>query len=135
MLLFSRKLFPSGRSQFVIARFAIVIRSAPLGLDPALCFQTIKRRIKRTLLDTQNVFRYLVNPISNGQPMPRLVLQCFQDQHVERAVNEIWFVLGHVCAHPDCLGNAKSLSLHLDCQDELPRKPGSAPSSLLTFEG
>ena len=55
MFLFRGKLFASGRGQFVIARFAIVIGHAPFRFDPALRFQTVKRRIKRALLDTQNV--------------------------------------------------------------------------------
>jgi len=85
----------SGRGQFVIARFAIVIGNAPLGLDPTLCFQTVKRGIKRSLLDVQNILRHLLNPIGDGKAVPRVVLERFQDQHVERAINEVRFFLGH----------------------------------------
>jgi len=43
----------------------------------------------------QNIFRYLLDPIGNGKPVPRIVLECFQDQHVERSVNEVWFLFRH----------------------------------------
>src|ERR1700719_610359 len=51
MLLFRKKLFAAGRSQFVVSGFAIVIRNAPFGFDPALRLQSIERGIKRALLN------------------------------------------------------------------------------------
>src|SRR5437660_1201659 len=45
--------------------------------------------------------------------MPRIVLQRFQDQHVERAVNEVGFFFGH--CNLDSLGE-KMFELSLDSQ-------------------
>src|SRR6266446_10404080 len=61
MLLFRGQLLAAGRGQFVIARLAIAIRHAPFRLDPALSFQTIKRRVKRSLLDMENFLRHLLD--------------------------------------------------------------------------
>src|SRR5207248_11731793 len=72
---FRCKLFASGRGQFVITVFTIVIRHAPLCRDPPLSFQAVKGGIKRSLLDTQNVLRHLLDPIGNGQAVARFVLQ------------------------------------------------------------
>ncbi len=105
MLLFRGQLFAAGRGQFVIARFAIVIGDAPLGFDPALRFQAIKRGIKRSLFNMQDVLRHLLYPIGDGEAVPRIVLERFQDQHVERAVNEVRFFLGHTLfCYLDSLG-------------------------------
>ena len=104
MLLFRRELFAAGRGQFVIARFAIVVGHAPFRLDPALRFQSVKRRIKRTLLDVQNIFRHLLDPVRDSEAVSRIVLERFQDQHVERAVNKVWFFFCHNVFDLDSLG-------------------------------
>src|SRR6202043_2923413 len=48
MLLFRGELLAAGRGQFVVARLAIVIRNAPFRLNPALRFQSVERRVKRS---------------------------------------------------------------------------------------
>src|SRR5437588_11760039 len=50
--------------------------------------------------------------------MPWFMLKGFENQHVECAVNEIRFFLGHIFRHPDSLGKQSDFSIaHLDCQD------------------
>ena len=88
-------LFAARRGQFVVARPAIVIGHAPLRLDPTLRFQTIERGIKRTLFNVQNILRHLLNAIGDREPVPRIMLERLQDQHVERAVNEVRFLFRH----------------------------------------
>ena len=95
MLLFRGELLATSGRQSVLPRLAIVIGHAPFCLDPSLCFQPIKRRIKRTLLNAQNVFRHLLDPIGDRESVPRIVLERFQDQHFERSVNQIGFLSGH----------------------------------------
>jgi hypothetical protein len=95
MFLFGRELLASGGRQFVIARLAIVVRYSPFSFDPPLRFQTIERGVKRTLFDTQNIFRYLLDPVRYRQPMSCIVLERFEDQHVERSVNEVGFRFRH----------------------------------------
>jgi hypothetical protein len=36
-----------------------------------------------------------VDAIGDGQAMSRIVLERFQDQHIERAVNQVRFFFGH----------------------------------------
>jgi hypothetical protein len=43
----------------------------------------------------QNVFRHLLDPIRDRQSVPRIMLERFQDQHVERAVDKVWFLFRH----------------------------------------
>ena len=93
---FSRcELFASGRGQFVITGFAIVIGHAPFRRDPPLSFQTVKGGIKRSLLDVQNVLRHLLDPIGDGEAVPGIMLERFQDQHVECSVDEVRFFFRH----------------------------------------
>src|SRR4030095_7505234 len=94
MFLFGRKLLPSGGGQFVIARLAIVVLHAPLCLDQSVRFQSVKRWIKRSLLDVQNVFRHLMDPVRDSESMSRVVLERFQNHDLERSANEIGFFLG-----------------------------------------
>jgi hypothetical protein len=77
MLFFRHQLLAPRRRQFVVARPPFAIGHAPLRLDPTLRFQTIERGIKRPLLDTQNVFRHLLNSIRDGQAVSWILLQRF----------------------------------------------------------
>jgi hypothetical protein len=43
----------------------------------------------------QNVLRHLLDPIGDPEPVPRVVLERLQDQHVEGSVNQVWFLFGH----------------------------------------
>src|SRR5262249_35199981 len=95
MLLLCRELLSSGGSQFIIASLSIAIGDTPFCSDPALGLETIKGRVEGTLLHAQNFLRHLLNAVRNGEPVPRIMLERLQDQHVEGAVNEIWFFSGH----------------------------------------
>jgi hypothetical protein len=95
MRFFGGELLAARRSQFVIARFAIVVGDAPFRLDQTLGFQSVERGIELALLNVQNIFRHLMNPIRNREAVPRIVLERFKDQHIQRAVNEVGFLLGH----------------------------------------
>jgi hypothetical protein len=95
MVFFCCQLFSSRTGQFVVARFAIVFGYAPRRLDPTLCLKSIKSGIERTLFDTQDIFRHLLDPVRDRQPMSCIVLERFKDQHVERSVNEVGFLFCH----------------------------------------
>src|SRR5439155_11373313 len=77
--------------------------------------------IKRTLFDVQNVFRHLVDAIGNREAVPRIMLERFQDQHIERSVNEVWFLPGHNCLfYLDSLGEELfNLSPRLSSEEAL----------------
>src|SRR5205814_10204325 len=104
MALFGLELHSAGGGQLIGARLSVTIGNAPSGFDPALGLEAIKSWIKRSLLDVKDVFRHLMDPVGNRQTVPRIMLKRFQDQHVERAINEIWFLFGHRQIRLDCLG-------------------------------
>src|SRR5215831_16578783 len=95
MLLFRLKLLSPCSSKSVVTRFPIVIRKAPFCFDPALGLQSVECRIKGALLDVENLFRHLLNSVRNREAMPWIMLEGFEDQHVEGAVNEVRFFFGH----------------------------------------
>jgi len=59
----------------------------------------------------------LLDPLRNPPPMHRLELQRLQDEHVERALNKIGRLIGHLVHLPlDC--REKGLMFALDCQED-----------------
>lgn len=58
----------------------------PFGLDPSLMFQPVQRRIERTLIDLQDVFRNLLDAFGDRPAMQRTGLQGPEDQEIESAL-------------------------------------------------
>src|SRR5207253_10227078 len=65
------------------------LRDAPLGGDPALTFQSLKRRIERTLVHPQHVLRQILDALRNRPPVQLLGGDGAQNQKIERALNEV----------------------------------------------
>src|ERR1041384_1464000 len=61
----------------------------PLGLDEPLMLQPMERGIQRPLLDLQHVARRRLDALGNRPAVARLGGQRLQNEHVERALNEI----------------------------------------------
>ena len=57
--------------------------------DPASLDQPVQRRIQRSLLDLQHVFRSALDGFGNRMPVRRPGPQRLQDQQVERALQEL----------------------------------------------
>ena len=92
---FGQRLSP-GMRESVVFGAAIVLRDLPLGLDPALLLQFVKRRVKRALSHLQRVFRHLANALGNGPAVHGLHGENRQDQQVQGALQEkSW--LAHEC--------------------------------------
>jgi hypothetical protein len=79
----------AGAREGVILGAAILLGHAPGCLDPALVFEPMESRIERALLDLQDVARQLLDPFREGPAMLRLELQRFQNEEVERPLNEV----------------------------------------------
>ena len=81
----------------------MVFGFTPFGANPALLFQAMQCGIKRSLLHLQHVVRYLLNPLSDGPAMNRPEREGFQDQQVQRSLDQIgrpgqdgWLLLGNL---------------------------------------
>src|SRR5262249_30748482 len=64
--LFHLELFPAGTGQFVEASPAVVLRRAPLTLDPAAVFNAVEGRVEGTLLDGKPVLGELADALPDA---------------------------------------------------------------------
>src|SRR5262245_43422005 len=62
----------AGPGQPVELRRAVVVRAAPLRVDPALLLQTVQRRVQRTLVHGQDARRDLLDALRDPPPVHRL---------------------------------------------------------------
>src|ERR1051326_2807213 len=80
------------RGQRVELRLAPAVGRAPLGFDPPLLLERVERRVERSLLHLQLVFRDLLDALRDRPAMLRLERDDFQNEEVERALDEVvWF--------------------------------------------
>src|SRR5919106_1369051 len=88
---FDRELAAAGSREVVILGAAAQLRDLPLGLDPALVLETMEGRIKRSLIDLQDVLGHLLDALGDGPAVQGILLQGAQDQQIERAGQHIWY--------------------------------------------
>src|SRR4029453_10467392 len=77
------KLLATGRRQRVVLGTAVVIREAPLCLDPALGLEAMEGLIERGILDGEDAVGALAHPSGDGITMRRPGLQGAQDEQVD----------------------------------------------------
>src|SRR5262245_48348884 len=82
--------------QTIELRVASCLRGFPLRLQPSASLEAVKSRIERSLLDLQDIFRDLLQPLRNGVAVERRERHHLQDQHVERALEKIGFRCRHM---------------------------------------
>jgi hypothetical protein len=86
---FHCQLPPSGCGQLVILGPAAQFRDGPLGFAPPLVLEAMQRRIKRALVDLQDILRDLLNALRDRPAMQRGRLQRPEDEQIERAGQEV----------------------------------------------
>ena len=86
---FGRQLPAAGGGQRVVARAAVVLRRAPLGLHPAVEQQPLERRIQRTLPDPEHVVRRHPQVLDDAVAVLGAWPERLQDEQLERAGKEI----------------------------------------------
>src|SRR5206468_1963348 len=86
---FFPKALSSSRSHRVVLRFPAVLALSPFGGDQPLMLQPIERGIERALRNLQRVVGHLLDPQEYAVAVERLQRHRFQDQHVERAREQI----------------------------------------------
>ena len=90
------QLAAAGPRQPVVLGLAVVLGRVPLGSIQPACFETMERGIERALIDLQHVSRDLLDALRDAPAVHRLERQRLQDEHVERALEEILFLTSHV---------------------------------------
>jgi len=105
-------------SERIVARLPAVLGDLPLRDDEALPLEAVECWIERPLSDLQHLLGPLLDPLGDAPAVHRFELQCFQYQHVERALQQIASFL-HLCAPFD--QRKKSRPAPFDCQGEADR--------------
>jgi hypothetical protein len=77
-----------GTRQRIEACFAVVVGGSPFGVDPAARFEPLQRRIERAVIHEQHVLRLLLDVAGDRLAVARSPDEGFQDQQVERALQE-----------------------------------------------
>jgi hypothetical protein len=75
--------------QLVVLRATVIVGSAPARFDPAAALEAVEGRIKRTLLDAENLARDLLDAFGDGPAMLRTHGEGAEDEKVERALRKI----------------------------------------------
>ena len=105
----------AGGGELVEAGPAVVFGNTPLRPDQPLGLEPVERGVERTLLDAEDIGGDLVDAVRDPETVSRLVLEGAEDEHVEGAVDEIGFFLGHEERgfHLDYLGQRQAMSAFL----------------------
>jgi len=68
---------------------AAALGGLPFCLEPAAVLQAIERRVERSLPDLKRIFGDLTEALDNGVAVDRFEGGDFENEHVERAVEEV----------------------------------------------
>ena len=89
------ELFPAGARERVELRAARVLRLAPLGVEPARALQPLERGEERAGIDLEHAARDLLDAPRDAEAVHRLEAERLEDEHVERALDDIGVRLVH----------------------------------------
>src|SRR5215207_1406890 len=89
VFLFRRQLFQPGAGDAVVPGAPSFRCFAPLTLDEPPLFEPVERREERSRLDDKGVSADLADAVRDTDAVPRLQPQRFQNEEIERALEEI----------------------------------------------
>ena len=89
------QLFSPCAAQSVKPSLTIVFRCSPFGTDPASPFHAVERGIERALFHFQHILGDLLNLANDRITVHGTDYQSFQNQHVQRSLEQFWFRLFH----------------------------------------
>ncbi len=91
----ARQLLAALGRQFVKLSLPAVVGLAPLRCEPPSFFQAMQRRVQRALLHLQHFLGDLPDSLRNPVAVYRSELNNFQDQHIQRALQQVGFLDRH----------------------------------------
>ncbi len=94
---FFRELLSSDFRQHVVTRTPVVFAHAPGGADPFLGFQTLERRVERTVVDEKHVVGRLPDGAGNALPVLFTEQERPKDQDVEGTLEQGDTIVGLGC--------------------------------------
>jgi len=68
----------------VVSGATVVVRGRPLSLHAPIYLEPSQRWVQRPFFDSQDIARYLLDPIGDAPAMHLAVRQRFQNEHIER---------------------------------------------------
>src|SRR5262245_47660097 len=92
---FYLQLLPAGARQPVVLRAPGTGGLLPLGVEPSGTLQAAQRRQERAGIDLEHAARHLLDAAGNAESVHRLEAQRLENEHVERALNDVGVVRVH----------------------------------------
>src|SRR5690242_2655187 len=83
------QLLLAGCSQPIHFGALLILRNLPFRGNPALAFEPVERRVKRSRIDLQNVAGVRADRLAESVSVPRTPLQRLQDEQVERPLQQL----------------------------------------------
>src|SRR5262245_47050725 len=72
-----------------------ILRVAPLGVEQPGALEPLERGEQRAWIDFEDAARDLLDAPSDAETVHRLEAEGFEDQHVQRALNDVGVWFGH----------------------------------------
>jgi hypothetical protein len=89
-LLFPGELFPAAPGDGIELRFAVILRSAPFGFDPAVLLEPQELSIDCAFIQTNGVLTHLLQTAGDAESVERAYgVQCFENHKVESALEDL----------------------------------------------
>ena len=86
---FAQELRLAGRGQPVVLRLLVGFAGPPLRLQPAALLETMQGRIERAGLDLEQIVGLGADGLADAVAVLRAPLQDSEDEHVERALQQL----------------------------------------------
>src|SRR5206468_8801130 len=83
------ELLAAGAREAVVLRSARILRRTPLSVEPPRALEPVEGGEQRAWIDLKHVACDLLDPARNPEAVQRLQAQRLEDEHVERALNDV----------------------------------------------
>src|SRR5579862_2674129 len=94
------ELLYAGFCEQIVLGFAVVVGRAPVGGKPTRVFETVEGGKERARPDFEGATGDLVDTTRHAEPMEFAQGECFEDQEIERALEEGGLCCGHFRGSP-----------------------------------